>query len=290
MSKITQALEKAARERLQQYREERPNAPAAPVAVPMLPQPALGDTTRMTDVHVDPHIISLADTKSPIAEQYRMVKMNLQTQGGQARTFVVTSALRGEGKSVTSLNLAATMARDERLKVVLVDADLRKSSVNKWLGLPESAEGLSTVLTRGGALDGALFKLASPNLTILPAGPAPEDPVVLLESSSMRRLLAMLKQQFDVVILDAPPVLSVADAGIMAAQADGTLLIIRSGRTQRRVVLQAQAQLQQMRANLVGCVLTHMEHYLPSYYQQYYGNDEPHKGKSHDAPVSPLVN
>lgn len=289
MSKITQALEKAARERLQ-HREERPNAPAAPVAVSMLPQPALGDAARMTDVQVDPHIISLADTKSPIAEQYRIVKMNLQTQSGQAHTFVVTSALRGEGKSVTSLNLAATLARDERLKVILVDADLRKSSINQWLGLPESAEGLSTVLMRGGALDGALIKLASPTLTILPAGPMPDDPAALLESSSMRRLLATLKQQFDVVILDAPPVLSVADPGILAAQVDGTLLVVRSGRTQRRVVLQAQAQLQQMRANLVGCVLTHMEHYLPSYYQQYYGDHQPSKGKSHGPAVSPLAN
>lgn len=289
MSKITQALEKAARERLQ-YRQERPNAPAAPVAVSMLPQPALGDTARMTDVQVDPHIISLADTKSPIAEQYRIVKMNLQTQGGQARTFVVTSALRGEGKSVTSLNLAATLARDERLKVVLVDADLRKSSVNKWLGLPESAEGLSTVLARGGAVQGALIKLATPALTILPAGPVPDDPAALLESSSMRRLLATLKQQFDVVIIDAPPVLSVADPGILAAQVDGTIFVVRTGRTQRRVALQAQSQLQQMRANLIGCVLTHVEHYMPSYYQQYYGNDHSLKGKSHGAPVSPLAN
>jgi capsular exopolysaccharide synthesis family protein len=289
MSKITQALEKAARERLL-HRDVRPNAPATAVTMTVLPTPSLGETARMTDVQVDPHIISLADTKSPIAEQYRILKMNLQTQGGQAKTFVVTSALRGEGKSVTSLNLAATLARDERLKVVLVDADLRKSSVNKWLGLAESAEGLSNALQHGGVLNGTLIRLASPALTILPAGPAPDDPASLLESANMRRLLATLKQQFDVIIIDAPPVLSVADPGILAAQADGTILVVRSGKTQRRIVMQAQSQLQQMRANLIGCVLTHVEYYMPSYYQQYYTTErQASKGTGHGQ-ASPLAN
>ncbi len=86
----------------------------------------------------------------------------------------------------------------------------------------------------------------------------------------MKRLLATLKTQFDVIIVDAPPVLPVADPGILAAQADGILLVVRAGRTQRKTVLQAQALLKQMKANVLGCVLTHVEYYLPGYYRYYH--------------------
>jgi capsular exopolysaccharide synthesis family protein len=296
MSKITQALEKAARERLQREREQQeqqPTAPASPVTV------ALAATELTTvpvagHVQIDPHIVTAGDPQSPVAEQYRILRTNLQSlrprQG--LKTIVMTSAVRGEGKSVTALNLALTMARQDDLKVILLDGDLRRSSVPRWLGIPNPAQGLSTALANGGSLNGSLVKLQSPRLTILPAGPVPEHPAELLESTNMRRLLAALKAQFDLVIIDSPPILSVADPGILASQADGVLLVVRAGKTQRRTVAEAQAQLQQMKAPIIGCVLTHVEHHLPGYYHYYRtcAKDKAQNGKPpHAAPTSPTV-
>jgi capsular exopolysaccharide synthesis family protein len=277
MSKITKALEKAARERLQRTQEV-VTAPSEPVTMPVTTIPLaatrVGEIAPASQIHIDPHIVSAIDAGSPIAEQYRILRTNLQSlklkQG--SKVIVITSAVNGEGKSVTALNLALTMARQENLRVVLVDADMRKSSIPRWLGLAHAQKGLSTVLSRDGELDGSLVSLQVPRLAVLPAGPIPDSPAELLESVNMKRLLAALRAQFDLVIIDAPPVLPVADPGIISSQADGVLLVVRAGKTQRRTVLEAKDMLQKMKANVLGCVLTHVEYYLPGYhkYYQYY--------------------
>ena len=272
MSKITKALEKAARERLQRL-QGRPTITAKAMEVPLVVSSlSVGDIATAGRIQVDPHIVSATDPKSPIAEQYRILRTNLQSLRMRpgSKVLVVTSAVHGEGKSVTAINLALTLSRQENLKVVLVDADLRKGSIRKWLGLEDRSEGLSAVLARGGELNGSLMKLQAPPLTVLPAGAHPEAPAELLESSNMKRLLATLKTQFDVVVIDAPPVLPVADPGILAAQADGVLMVVRAGKTQRKTVSQAQALLVQMKANILGCILTHVEYYLPGYYRYYH--------------------
>ena len=281
MSKITKALEKAARERLQR-RQEQVTVTAKAATIALAPAPDRTAVASAGSIQVDPHIVSAVDPNSPIAEQYRILRTNLQSLGLPAahaaqaglrpgtRTVVVTSAVHGEGKSVTAINLALTLARQEHLRVVLVDGDLRKGSIRKWLGLPENNEGLSTVLRRDGELNGSLIRLQEPPLAVLPAGPGVENPVELLESSSMKRLLATLKAQFDLVIVDTPPVLPVADPGVIATQADGVLLVVRAGKTQRKTVAQAQALLAQMKTTVLGCVLTHMEYYLSGYYRYYH--------------------
>ena len=273
MSKITQALEKAARERLQRTQDQI-TVLAAPVLVPVIApsmSQGLGEVTPAGHVQIDPHIVAAADTTSAIAEQYRILRTNLQALRLKPgpKVIAITSAVTGEGKSVTSLNLALALAQQERLKVVLVDADMRKSSIPRWLGLPDRHVGLSTVLQRQGELDGSLVSLQSPRLTVLPAGPVAEQPAELLGSTAFKRLLAALRAQFDVIIIDAPPVLPVADPGIIAAQTDGVLLVVRAGKTQRKTVLHAQELLKQMKATLLGCVLTHVEYYLPSYRRYY---------------------
>ena len=274
MSKITKALEKAARERLQRAQE--PTAiivPTAPVVVPVVTtRVSLGDIPVTTDVRVDAHIVSATAAGSPIAEQYRILRANLQSlrlrQGPKA--IVVTSSVNGEGKSVTAINLALALARQERCKVALVDADLRKGTVQKWLGLSDRAAGLSSVLRQGGELNGALVHLQSPSLAVLPAGPHPGDPAELLESVAMKRLLALLKTEFDIILIDAPPVLPVADPGILAGQVDGVLFVVRAGKTQRKTVVEAQERLKRTKAALLGCVLTHMEYCLPGSRQYYH--------------------
>ena len=286
MSKITKALEKAARERLQQL-QAKPTVTAKAATIALVPSNRI-EAALAGNIQVDPHIVSAVDPKSPIAEQYRILRTNLQSLRFRpgAKTLVVTSAVHGEGKSVTAINLALTLARQENLRVVLVDADLRKGSIRKWLGLPDREEGLSTALLQGGELNGSLVRLQDPPLAVLPAGPVADHPAELLESSSMKRLLATLKSQFDVVIVDAPPVLPVADPGILASQADGVLLVVRAGKTQRKTVSQAQALLAQMKATILGCVLTHVEYYLPGYYRYYheyrYGTTKDGNGKKGD--------
>lgn len=284
MSKITQALEKAARERLLR-RKEHATAPDRTVTVQLTSSTSAHAAT-VHEAQVDPHIITVTNTKSPITEQYRMLKANLQSlrgHGGEAKALAITSALHGEGKSVTTLNLALTLARDEELKVLLIDADMRKSTVNRWLGLEDAAEGLSTVLARGGLVDGSLFRLTQLGLTILPAGPVPEDPVALLESAALRKLLAGLRNQFDVILIDTPPVLSVADPVILASQVDGTIFVMRAGKTQRKTILHAVDKLQQMKAGIIGSILTHVAYYQPGYYHYY---REYAKEQQRDVPAS----
>ena len=270
MSKITKALEKAARERLLHQREH-----ATVTGVPaMVPLELIhsGDVTMpQRQIRIDPHIVSATDADSPIAEQYRILRTNLQSLRLRPgpKVLVVTSAMHGEGKSVTAINLSLAVARQEHMKVVLVDADLRNGSIHKWLGLEDRLTGVSTVLRHGGELNGSLVRLQSIPLAVLPGGERPEHPAELLESSSMKRLLATLKTQFDLVIIDAPPVLPVADAAILAAQADGVILVVRAGKTQRRTAAHARALLQQARATILGCVLTHADFYVPGYYGDY---------------------
>jgi len=284
MSKITKALEKAARERLQRLQAQPTVKKEQPTVIVLEPSSRIGEIASAGKIHIDPHIVSAADSKSPIAEQYRILRTNLQTTRLRAgsKAFIVTSAVHGEGKSVTTLNLALTLSRQEHLKVVVVDADLRKPSIHKWLGLGQREEGLSTALQRGGELNGSLVRLQEPPLAVLPSGPIADHPAELLESSAMKRLIATLKSQFDVVLIDSPPVLPVADPGILAAYTDGVLLVVRAGKTQRKTALQAQALLKQMKATMLGCILTHVEYYLPGYYRYYhyyrYGTKEAGNG------------
>lgn len=272
MSKITQALEKAARERLQRKKTHPTvTTPVEPKRV-AIESSRLGDIANAGEIVIDPHIVSATDSNSPIAEQYRILRTNIQQLGlkSSSKAMVVTSAVHGEGKSVTAINIAMTLARQENLRVVLVDADLRVGSIHKWLGLGKREHGLSEVLRSGGNLNGELVKLKEPPLTVLPAGSIPEHPAEMLESSSLKRLLATLKSQFDFIIIDAPPILPVADPGILAAQTDGVLFVVRAGKTQRKTVVQAQSLLKQMKVNVLGSVLTRVEYYLPGYYRYYH--------------------
>ena len=272
MSKITQALEKAARDRLAR-RQERATASSQPAVVPLAISPAPESDERLAKTaEIDPHIISATDPGSPIAEQYRILRTNLQALWSRPgpKTIVVTSAVHNEGKSVTAINQALTFARQQSLRVLLVDGDLRKGSVNTWLGLRNGHLGLSSQLPNGADANQALLRLQEPPLSVLPAGPNGDHPAELLASAEMKRLLAGLRAQFDLLLIDAPPVLPVADPAILAAQADGVLLVVRAGSTQRKTVERAHTLLTQAKAKLLGCVLTHFEHYLPNYYQYYH--------------------
>ncbi len=271
MSKITKALEKAARERLEHRQHEHATVTPKTMELVLAAPQSMAHPEDAGTVRIDPHIVAATDPQSPVAEQYRILRTNLQSLkiATGPKTLVLTSAVHEEGKSVTAINLALTLAQQEELKVLLIDADMRRSTIHRWLGL-DREKGLSSVLSNGLELDGAVVRLQSPPLAVLPAGPHPDRPAELLESAAMRRLLALLKTQYDVIIIDAPPILPVTDPGILGAQSDGVLLVVRAGKTQRTVVKQAMALLKHSKAKLLGSVLTHVDYYIPGYYRYYH--------------------
>jgi capsular exopolysaccharide synthesis family protein len=310
MSKITKALEKAARERLRRQQLEAEVAAQQPVTeeTAVVPAPAavsaqatvaVAKTSNANDVlfakpvakserslkeslkinpdlKIDPHIIVAIDPKSPISEQYRIVRTNLQSMKPltDAKVILVTSSVHGEGKSVSSINLALSLAQQQGMRVLLIDADLRASAMERWLGLETQEKGLSTALTDGGSLDGLLVPIAEGKLWLLPAGPIPDQPAELLDSSNMKRLIEAARKQFDMVVIDSPPVLPVADPGILGRLVDGVVLVVRSGKTQRGTLEKTKGLLKQTHAKMLGCLLTCTEFFTPSYYGYYkYGNN-----------------
>ena len=274
MSKITQALEKAARERLRRERGESSHAEPVVPEVPsvVVPQPGLEPIVDGTSVaaNVDPRIVTYFDRHSVIAEQYRMLRTNLQSMKSSQgfHVLMVTSAMHAEGKTVTAINLALTLAQQPNCKVLLIDADLRKGNVQRWLGL-DAPFGLSETLSNGKTPEQAMVRVEGSTLKILPAGQMSAEPSDLLDSDKMREILQHFKRQFDYILVDAPPVLLVSDPSIISRYVDGVLFVVRAGRTQRKQVLHAQAKLEQVRARTIGTVLTHAEYHSPFYYRYY---------------------
>jgi capsular exopolysaccharide synthesis family protein len=187
--------------------------------------------------NLNPLLVAALAPKSLAAEQYRSLRTRLaHTEGaGGLRTILITSPQKGEGKSVTAANLALTMAQELQRRVVLVEADLRKPSLQHLFGLPPGP-GLSEYLTGAAELKDAMRFVPDHNLTLLPAGATPINPAELLGSTAMRRLLDHLRTRFDRVILDTPPVLPLADVAILAPLVDGSLMVVRAGFTPKPAI------------------------------------------------------
>jgi len=192
--------------------------------------------------------------KSLAAEQYRQLRTRLAHFEGTSnlRTVLVTSPQKGEGKSVTSANLALTMAQELQRRVILVDADLRKPSLQALFGLA-GGPGLSELLTGAAELKDVMTFLPDHNLTVIHAGSCPANPAELLGSTAMRRLLDQLRTRFDRIILDTPPVLPLADVAVLAPLVDGTLLVVRAGVTPKPAIENALRAFDSSR--LLGVVL-----------------------------------
>jgi capsular exopolysaccharide synthesis family protein len=159
----------------------------------------------------------------------------------------------GEGKSVTAANLAITCA-DDGHSVLLVDADLRRPRLAKLWGL-STAIGLTDVLAGTAAVDDALHRSKVERLVLLPAGRQPSDPTQVIGSLGMSELLVALRDRFDIIVIDTPPLLPVADAAIATGQADGALIVVRYGKTRVTQVAGAVDALDAAGAPLLGCVI-----------------------------------
>lgn len=202
---------------------------------------------------VNPYLVLFHEPTGYRAEQVRALRNRLVAMNpdGEPKTLVVTSAVREEGKTVAALNLAMAFAELERQQVVLVDADLRRPSCERYLNLNAEA-GLSDVLTGRMSVDKVLRPAGYRNLVLVGSGQRVENPAEILSVSRLDELFHRLKERFQYIILDTPPVLPSTDAGVLAARADGTLLVVRLEKSLRRQSREAVRNLQDMGANVIG--------------------------------------
>ena len=214
-------------------------------------------------------LISKLRPKSVIAEQYRTIRTNIQFSmiDRDVKSIVMTSSGPWEGKSTTSANLASVFT-DQGKRVLLVDADLRKPTVQRTFGL-SNVEGLTTLLSSPEQELAEVIQLVTgTELHVLTSGPIPPNPSELLNSNRMNILMKRFEEMFDIIIYDMPPVTSVTDAQIMAAKADGVVFVIRHGVSQKDSVLNAKELLEMVNANILGVVFNGGE---KKNTQSYYG-------------------
>lgn len=215
-------------------------------------------------------LITEFDKRSPISEQYRTLRTNIQfaSVDKKIQTIMVTSSSPGEGKSTTVANLSIVLAQQEN-RVLLVDTDLRKPTVHFTFQVPNQA-GFTNVVTNQASLKNTIFNTSIERLDVLPSGPLPPNPSELLGSKRMKTFVEEVIKEYDYVIFDAPPVNAVTDPQILAGIVDGTVLVIRSGKTEEEHAKKAVDSLKKVDANLLGAVLNDraME---DSQYYYYYG-------------------
>src|SRR5208282_4968729 len=215
-------------------------------------------------------LVTQVRPQSQMAESYRALRTSLllSNLGAPPKVIMVTSALPQEGKTTTSINCAVVLAQ-KGVRVLLIDADLRRPSIHKTLGMgPHS--GLSNVLTGSTTLEQAVARTAVlPNLFVLAAGTPPPNPAELLASPNMRDLLAQLREQYDHIVIDTPPSLSVTDAVVLSPRADAVVLVIRSGQTTKTALRRSRDILTQVNAKVVGVLLNAVDLSSPDYYYYY---------------------
>lgn len=200
-------------------------------------------------------LITLVDPSSPVSEQYRTIRTNIQFASSvdhKLQTIVVTSSGPSEGKSTTAANLAVVFAKSGQ-RVLLVDADMRKPTVFKTFQLTNEV-GLSTVLSTSTRIDNAAQKTSIENLSVLTSGPKPPNPSELLGSMRMDQVIQEARNLYDIIIFDMPPIVAVTDAQIMASKVDGTLLVVRENVTKKESVTKARELLHLVNARVLGVV------------------------------------
>jgi capsular exopolysaccharide synthesis family protein len=214
-------------------------------------------------------LVTVTAPRSPVSEAYRTLRTNLEFSSldKPLKTLVVTSPGPEEGKSTTLANLAVTMAQAEK-QVILVDCDLRRPSQHEIFGQSNDV-GLTTMVVDEKAMSQPpLLEIGVPGLLLLPSGPLPPNPSELVGSRRMQEIIASLSERADVVLFDAPPIIAVTDAAVLASRVDGVLLVVKAGGTKRDHAQKAKALLEKVNAHLVGAVLNNVK--LDTSYYSYY--------------------
>jgi succinoglycan biosynthesis transport protein ExoP len=216
-------------------------------------------------------LISYLEPQSEIAEAYRALRTSilLSSPSHPPRSILVTSSVPQDGKTMTCINIAIVLAQQGK-RILLVDADMRRPHIHRAFGL-NGQMGLSNILTGSLNVNDAIQATVQPNLFVIPAGPIPPHPAELLSSPLMQDLLRKWRDDYDHVIVDSPPVISVTDPVLLSVQTDAVLLIIRSGQTTTAHVRRARNLLQSVNAGLLGVVVNAADLASPDYYY-YYGS------------------
>jgi capsular exopolysaccharide synthesis family protein len=228
-------------------------------------------------------LVVLRHPHAGATEAFRTLRTNLMfmAAAGPLRKLLVTSPLQGEGKSTTAGNLAVVLAQAGQ-RVLLVDGDLRRPTVHRLFGMPNGS-GLSGVLSGQASIEEAVGNPGVPGLRILPAGPIPPNPVELLTSPAMRELFAQIADVTDWLLIDAPPVLGLADASVLSSLTDGVLVVVK-GSTGRRELAHARDQLLKVNARVVGAALNAFGHAAIASYAERYRYEQPSREENGDRP------
>ncbi len=216
-------------------------------------------------------LIASAEPRSPVAEAFRSLRTNIQFSSVDKpiHTILITSAGPAEGKSLVSANLAVVMAQ-AGLRVILVDADLRRPAAHKFLNRPNHNGLTDLVLQASTGWEGSVQETTVRNLALVSSGQIPPNPSELLGSQKMQQVLNRLAEHSDIVVIDSPPVLAVTDSAVLARVADAVLMVLDAGSTRIGAALQAKAQLEQVGAKLIGLVMNKIPVGRGGYYYQYY--------------------
>ncbi|TFE28184.1 CpsD/CapB family tyrosine-protein kinase [Cohnella luojiensis] len=217
------------------------------------------------------NLITETNPKSPISEGYRILRTNIEYSSidQSLQVIMVTSSKPSEGKSTTCANMAVAFAQTNK-RVLLIDADLRKPTQHHIFG-KSNRFGMTTALFNQKELQDVIQHTNTENLSIIPAGPTPPNPSELLSSKRMTAMLEATKGMYDMIIIDTPPILFVTDAQIVAAQSDGVVLVVDSGKVKKDVALKAKASLDHVKAKLLGVVLNNINRKHADSYYYYYG-------------------
>ena len=199
-------------------------------------------------------LVTLSDPRSPASEAYRTLRTNLQfaSLDKPVRTILITGVEAGDGKSTTLANLAVVLAQSGK-RVIAVDCDLRRPTLHKVFGL-NSEPGLTNAVLDNAA-SATLQPTAVDGLRLLSSGPLPPNPADLLGSRQFDKVLASLAAEADVILLDAPPIVAVSDAVMLATKVDGVILVVNAGKTKRDLARRAKSLLEKVNAHVLGVVL-----------------------------------
>jgi capsular exopolysaccharide synthesis family protein len=215
-------------------------------------------------------MISIKNPKSHAAEAFRTLRTNIQFSSldNEIKAIVVTSTQPGEGKSTVISNLAVTMAQSGK-KVLLIDCDLRKPSVHKKLGM-SNQDGLTSLLAKEKNLEEVVQPTNINNFYVLTSGPIPPNPAELLGSKRMKSFIVELQGYFDMILLDAPPVLAVTDAQILSTLCNGVMLVAEYGQAEKHAVIRAKEAIDKVGGKILGLVINKVPSNSKSYYYYNY--------------------
>jgi capsular exopolysaccharide synthesis family protein len=213
---------------------------------------------------------SAEQLKAPIAEAYRTLRTNLQfTQLARPlKSLLITSSIRGEGKTTTSVNLGIILAQTGK-KILIVDTDLRRPRIHKAFNTGRDV-GMTNLLIGESRLEDVVIPTDVKNLDILPSGPLPPNPAELVSSAKMKELIAYIDSKYDTVIFDSPPLVAVTDAALLATLVDGILLVVEAASVPRELLKQGLDRLLNVKANILGSILNNVNLQKGSYYYYYY--------------------